>query len=535
MKILIAERISDKGIEYLKEKAEVDIMLGISRDELKRIIGEYDALIVRSTVSVDSAILECASRLKVIGRAGNGVDNIDIPEATKRGIIVVNTPDSNSVSAAEHTIGLLLSCARNIPEANKRVTNGDFRRNTLKGVELYKKTVGIIGLGRIGSLVAARLKSFQMRVIAYDPYINDEKFSKLGVERIKTLDELLPQCDFLTIHTPKTAETMGMVGYEDLKKMKKTARIINCARGGLIQEKALIQALNEGIIAGAAIDVLQVEPKYDLKEGETQDYKNELLNARNLVITPHLGASTFEAQENVSIAVAKEVIDALKGDIVENAVNLPNLQVGDFDVLRPYMMLMEKMGMIYYQLYKNHADRIEITYSGDCAGYKIRMLTLSYLRGFLSSISENNINFVNSYYIARQFGIDVVESTSSKCENYTSLIRVSVYSDGTSRTFSGTVFGAADFRITEVSGYIIDIIPEKYLLLVNNNDAPGYVGRIGTILGNAGINIATMKVSRNKKGEVALMAISVDELVPDDVMESIRRINGIVKANLIEF
>lgn len=535
MKILIAERISDKGTEYLKQRAEVDTILGISSEELKRIIGQYDALIVRSTVHVDSTILECALRLKVIGRAGNGVDNIDILEATKRGIVVVNTPDSNSVSAAEHTIGLLLSCARNIPEANKRVLSGDFRRNTLKGVELYKKTIGIIGLGRIGSLVAARLKSFQMRVIAYDPYIDDEKFSKLGVERVKTLDELLPQCDFLTIHTPKTPETMGMIGYEDIKKMKRTARIVNCARGGLIQEKALMQALNEGIIAGAAIDVLKVEPKYDLKEGETQDYKNELLHAKNLVITPHLGASTFEAQENVGIAVAKEVIGALKGGFVENALNLPSLQTGEFEVLKPYIMLMEKMGMMYYQLYKSHADKIEITYSGECAGYKIRMLTLSYLRGFLGSISEVNINFVNSYYTAKQFGIDIVESTSSKCENYTSLIRVRVYSNGTCQTFSGTVFGAADFRITEVSGYLIDIVPEKYLLLVNNNDAPGYVGRIGTILGNAGINIATMKVGRNKKGEVALMAISVDDMVPDDVMESIRRIDGIVQANLIRF
>lgn len=535
MNVLVAERISDKGIEYLKENGNVDIKLGISREELKSIIEEYDALIVRSTVLVDAELLGCASNLKVIGRAGNGVDNIDISEATKRGIIVVNTPDSNSVSAAEHTIGLILSCARNIPEANKRVRNGDFRRNALKGVELYKKTAGIIGFGRIGSLVASRLKSFQMRVIAYDPYINDEKFEKLGVERVETMDDFLPQCDFITIHTPKTPETLGMIGYDELKKMKRTARIVNCARGGIIDEEALLQALNEGIIAGAAVDVLKVEPKYDLKDGETQDYKNELLNAKNIVITPHLGASTFEAQENVSIAVAREVVEALKGNVVENAINLPALQTGDMDILKPYMLLMEKMGMMYYQLYKNHVNRLEITYSGECAGYKIRMLTLSYLRGFLNSISENNLNFVNSYYSARQFGIDVVEGTSSKCENYTSLIRVNVYSNGVCRTFCGTVFGTADFRITEVSGYIIDIIPEKYLLLVSNNDTPGYVGRIGTILGNAGVNIATMKVSRNRKGEGALMAISVDDSVPDDVMESIRRINGIVQANLIQF
>lgn len=535
MKILVAERISDKGIEYLKQNADVDVKLGISHEELYSILPDYDGLIVRSTVFVNKELLDNAPNLKVIGRAGNGTDNIDISEATRRGIIVVNTPDANSMSAAEHTIGLILSCARNIPEANSRIRKGDWRRNNLKGVELYKKTVGIIGLGRIGSIVASRLKGFQMRVIAYDPYITDEKFRKLGVERINTLDELLPQCDFITIHTPKTNETISMIGFDEFKKMKRTARIVNCARGGIIDEKALKWALCEGIIEGAAVDVLEVEPKYDLKEGETQDYKNELLEVENLIITPHIGASTREAQDNVGISVAKEVIGALHSDVVENAVNLPSLQKDELELIKPYMQLMEKMGKMYYQFLKNHVDRIEIIYSGQVADYKIRMLTLSYLRGFLSVISDRNINFVNSYCAAQDFGIDIVESTSNTCENYTSLIKVKVFSGDRCTTFSGTVFGVNDIRITEVAEYYIDIIPEKYLLLINNKDKPGYVGRIGTILGNADINIATMRVSRNMKGEIALMAITVDDCIPEDILESIRRIDGIVQAKLIEF
>jgi D-3-phosphoglycerate dehydrogenase len=348
-----------------------------------------------------------------VGRAGNGTDNIDITEATKRGVIVVNTPDANSMSAAEHTIGLMLSCARNIPRADSKIRTGDWRRNNLKGVELYKKTAGIVGLGRIGSIVASRLKGFQMRVIAYDPYITEDRFKQLGVDRAESLDELLSQSDFITIHTPKTSETISMIDHEEFKKMKPDARIINCARGGIINEEALKWALDQKIIEGAAIDVLKVEPQYDLKEGEAQDYQNDLLDVDNLVITPHIGASTREAQDNVGISVAREVIEALKGDMVENAVNMPCLQKDELEIIRPHMALMEKMGKMYYQLTRSHVDRIEITYSGQAADYKIRMLTLSYLRGILSPISECNINFVNSYYVARDFGIDVVESTSN--------------------------------------------------------------------------------------------------------------------------
>jgi len=535
MKILVVERISDSGIEYLKQNADVDVKLGMSKEELNDIICHYDGLVVRSTVRVDKELLDRAENLKVVGRAGNGTDNIDIKEATKHGVIVVNTPDANSVSAAEHTIGLILSCARNIPQANSRIRQGDWRRNNLKGVELFQKTVGIIGLGRIGSLVASRLKGFQMRVIAYDPYIPDEKFKKLGVEKANTLDEFYSMCDFITIHTPKTGETKGMIGVEDFKKMKNTVRIVNCARGGIIDEKALKWALLNNIIEAAAIDVLEVEPRYDLKEGETQEYHNELLEEDGLVITPHIGASTKEAQDNVGITVAKEVVEALKGEVVENAVNMPSLQKDELEIMKPYMLLMEMIGRIYYQLSKNIVDRVEVIYSGQVSDCKTRMLTLSYLRGLLSNISDNKINFVNSYYIAKEFGIDVIESTSSSCENYTSLVRVKVYSKNQCFTFAGTVFGTNDMRITELSGYYIDIIPEKYLLLINNKDMPGYVGRIGTILGNGDINIATMKVSRNTKGEVALMAITVDDDIPEDIMESIKRIGGVVNCNFIKF
>lgn len=535
MKILVVERISDSGIEYLKNNSDADIKIGISKDELYEIINQYDGLVVRSTVLVNKELLDRAPNLKVVGRAGNGTDNIDITEATKKGVIVVNTPDANSMSAAEHAIGLMLSSARNIPQANSKVRQGDFRRNNLKGVELFKKTAGILGLGRIGSIAASRLKGFQMRVIAYDPYISDEKFKKLGVEKIESLDEFLSQCDFITIHTPKTDETTDMISFEEFKKMKKTVRIVNCARGGIINEKALKWALTEKIIGGAAIDVLEVEPNYEHKEGEDTGYENDLLHEDSAIITPHIGASTVEAQDNVGITVAREVVEALKGEVVENAVNLPALQKEELEFMKPYMLLVEKMGKIYYQLSKIPIDKVEIIFSGEVSNFKTRMLTLSYLRGLLSNISDNNINFVNSYYTAKEFGIDVVESVSNASENYTSLVRVKIYSKGSCTTFAGTVFGVNDIRITELSGYYIDVIPEKYLLLINNKDKPGYVGRIGTILGNADINIATMRVSRNTKGDVALMAITIDESIPEDVMESIKRMDGIVHANFIKF
>lgn len=536
MKILIAERISESGFEYLKKNVEVvDEVLGVSREELFKVIPEYDALIVRSTVQVNGELLQYAKNLKVVGRAGNGTDNIEISEATKRGVIVVNTPDANSMSAAEHSIGLMLTCARNIAKADYKIRNNDWKRNNLKGVELYQKTVGIIGLGRIGSIVASRLKGFQMRVIAYDPYISDEKFAKLGVEKINTLEELLPQCDFITIHTPKTPETKGMIGTEEFKKMKKSVRIVNCARGGIINEEALYYALKDNVIAGAAIDVLEVEPNYELKAGEKQDYKNILLDAPNLIITPHIGASTEEAQDNVGISVAMEVVDALKGDVVENAVNLPSLQKDELKQLKPYMLLAEKMGKIYYQLTKAPVKKVEVVYCGQIADNNIRMLTLSYLRGLLSGISDNYINAVNSYFVAKEFGIDVFESKSAACENYTSLIKVNVYSENQCTTISGTVFGINDMRITEISGFLVDVIPEKYLLLINNKDMPGYVGRIGTILGNAGVNIGTMKVSRNQKGDSALMVISVDDFIQEDIMDSINKLSGVVQAKLVEF
>lgn len=532
MKIIVAERISERGINYLKENADVDVKLGVPRKELLNIIGNYDALVVRSTVMADRELFENAPGLKVVGRAGNGTDNIDMDEATKRGVIVVNTPDANSMSAAEHTIGLMLSSARNIAKADSMVRKGDFRRNKLKGVELYQKTAGIIGLGRIGSIVASRLKGFQMRVIAYDPYISDDKFIKLGVEKIETLDELIVISDFITIHTPKTVETLGMISYEEFKKMKSTARIVNCARGGIIDEEALRWAVSNKIIASAGVDVLEVEPNYDQEE---QEYNNPLLDIDDIIITPHIGASTEEAQENVGISVAREVIDALKGDMVENAVNLPSMEKGELDQLKPYMQLCEKIGKMYFQLYKSHVNKVEVTYSGQVAGLNIRMLTLSYLRGLLGQIADNNINIVNSYYVAKNFGIDVVESTSSMCESFISLVRVKVYSKDNCTTFAGTVFGLNDIRITEIADYSIDVVPEKYLILINNMDLPGYVGRIGMILGNADINIATMKVSRNKRGDYALMAINVDDSVPEDVMDSINRIHGVDQAKLVQF
>lgn len=535
MKILVTERIADEGINILKEFAEVDIRYGISKKELLQIIKDYDAIIIRSATNVDAEVIEKAKNLKVIGRAGTGVDNVDVDTATKKGILVVNTPEGNSNAAAELAIGLIFAVCRNIPQAYMSTKNQDFRRNRFKGIELSGKTLGVIGLGRIGSIVASRLKNFNMRVLAYDPYIPEDRFRKLGVERCANLEELLKQSDIITLHLPKLDETLGMIGEKEFELMKNGVRIINCARGGLINEEALYKALKNGKVAGVALDVLEHEPDYEAKPGE-QDFKNPLLELDNVIYTPHLGASTIEAQHNVSVMIANQVVAALKGEIV-NAVNMPNLNIKDLSEIKPYLELAEKMGKIYFQTEKNPVEKIEIFYNGEVAQKETKLITLAFLKGFLEPIvTGSEVNYVNAEMFVRARGIEVIESKSSKSDRYTSLITVTFTTNERQLTIKGTVFGHEELRLVDFFGYNVDFeLTTPFALAIQNIDQPGMIGQIGTILGAAKVNIATLRLSRNKKGEKAVAFLGVDNEVPDDALHLIRNVNGILKASFIKF
>jgi len=530
LKIIVTEKISENGIDYLKKYADVDVKTNISREELLEVIKDYDAIIVRSATKVDRELIEKGEKLKVIGRAGNGVDNIDVEAATQRGILVVNTPAGNTIAAAELTIGLMLAIARNIPQAYHAALNGDFRRDRFKGVELNGKTVGIIGLGRIGSLVASRLAAFNMRVIAYDPYMPDERFEKCGVKRV-TLDELLEQSDFITIHIPKTEETKKMIGEKEFKKMKKGVRIVNAARGGIIDEKALYNAIKEGIVAAVGLDVLEVEPKYNV---EHQDFHNPLLELSNVVFTPHLGASTYEAQENISIAIAQEVISALNGNLYGNIVNLPGLKSDEFSQLKPYMKLAEVLGALYYQINETPAKLIEVIYRGEVAKSNTEIVTLYAIKGFLKPILEEDVSVVNAKLRAKEMGIEIVEGKIEEIDHYSSLVILKITDTNGKRTqFAGTTYGE-ELRIVEYMGHKVNFEPTEYMLFVKNKDVPGVIGHIGNVLGDFGINISTMQVSPNKNDGTALMLVSTDKEIPEEAVESLNKLNSIIKAKAVK-
>lgn len=530
MKVIVTERISENGMEYLKKHVDVDVKLDIPREELLKIIKDYDAIIVRSTTKVDRELIQKGERLKVIGRAGNGVDNIDLEAATEKGVIVVNTPDGNIVAAAELTVGLMLSIARNIPQAHNGCQSGDFRRDKFKGIELNGKTVGIIGLGRIGSLVAARLASFNMRVIAYDPYIPDSRFEKYGAEKV-TLSELLEQSDFITIHTPKTEETKGMIGEEEFKKVKRGVRLVNCARGGLIDEKALYNAIREGIVAAAAIDVFEVEPLYNT---EHQEFHNPLLELPKVIVTPHLGASTVEAQNNIGISIAKEVIGALKGKLYGNIVNLPEVKSEEFLELKSYMKLSEAMGALYYQINETPVKLVEVIYKGDISKYNTEIVTLHALKGLLKPALKEGVSVVNARLRAREMGIETVEGRVEEIDHYSSLIILKITgTNGKTVEFAGTTYGN-EIRIVEYMGHKVNFEPTEYMMFVKNKDVPGVIGHIGNVLGDFGINISAMQVSPNKSDGTALMVVNTDKEIPVEAVESLNKLNSIIKAKAVK-
>ncbi len=534
MKIIVTERIADEGIAHLKSCGfVVDVALGLQHEDLLKIIENYDAIIVRSVTKVNRELIERGKNLKVVGRAGNGIDNIDVDECTRKGIIVVNTPESNTMAAAELAVGLAFAIFRNIPQVYMASKRKDFRRSRFIGNELDGKTVGIIGLGRIGSIVATKLKGCRMRVIAYDPYITDERFRKFGVEKCETLEELLTQADLITIHTPKTPETYNMIGEREIRMCKKGVRIVNAARGGLVNEKALYDALKDGHVAAAAIDVLEPEPSYD-KAPEEQDYHNPLLELDNAVITPHLGASTMEANHNVGVAIAALVASALKGEIVA-AVNMPPMATKDLTELKPYLDLAELLGKIYYQAEKETVEKIEVVYSGDLVRKDTKVISLSVLKGFLDPIIKEKVNYVNAELMLKNMGVEFTESKSTQLDKYTNLLTVKFHTKERQLSVAGTVFAREEIRIVDFFGYKLDFEPTPYILAIQNIDKPGMIGQIGTILGANNINIAAMQWSRNRKGEKAVAFVSVDVPVNGHVIEKLRQIDGVLKVSLLKF
>ena len=524
MKILVSDSISSEGIDILKKEFQVDIKTGLTENELVNIIEDYDALIVRSSTKVTKRIIENAYKLKVIGRAGVGIDNIDVDAATFKGILVVNAPEGNTIAAAEHTMAMMLSLSRKIPQATTSLKNGSWDKKAFMGVEVKGKVLGIIGLGRIGWEVARRARAFHMNVIAYDPYISQENIHKDEV-KMEDLQTLLSTSDFITLHAPLTSSTNHILGEKEFKIFKKGVRIINCARGGLVDEKALHNAIIEGRVAGAALDVFEEEPPTN----------NQLLKLDQVITTPHLGASTEEAQINVSIDVAKDVINALKNKTVRNAVNMMSIKPEEWNFMHPYVMLAEKLGKFYSQFRDGRVRKIEMGYNGGIAEYKTSILTASAVKGLLNVILQEPVNLVNALVVAKKRKIEIIETKRRDVEDYSNLITLKVISDKDICQVGGTVFGKNDPKIVEINKYKIDLVPEGNIIFISHRDKPGMIGSVGTILGRNDINIATMQVGRMSPRGEAIMALTVDECVNSPTLKEIADTEGIEDVKFIVF
>lgn len=492
-------------------------------EEFKREISKYDALIIRSGTKVTEDVLSNADNLKIIGRAGIGVDNVDVDAATKRGIIVANAPQSNIISAAEHTIALLMAQCRNIPQANTSLKSGKWERSKFEGVEVYDKTLGIAGMGRIGTIVSGMAKGLGMKVIGYDPYISKERFAQLGVEQAD-FDELLKRSDFITVHLPKTKETIGMFGEREFGLMKDGVRLINAARGGIFQEEALIKALKNGKVAGVSLDVFEKEPCTD----------SPLFVFDEVVVTPHLGASTAEAQDKAGTMIAEQVAAALKGEFVSNAINITPVPAEVMEALRPYLPLCEKLGKALVQMVEGQLESLEIEYSGHIAEHDNKLLTIAILKGAFESVVEEPVNYVNVELVAQERGIVIKETKLAVSKDYVNLIQVKSVSDSHAVAIAGTLMGKKNEpRFVRMFEYEIDMVPSQYMAFFRYIDRPGMIGKVGTILGREDINIASMQVGRKKLRGQAVMGVNVDSPIPPGILEEIKDQAGIDYAQAI--
>jgi D-3-phosphoglycerate dehydrogenase len=524
-KVLVSDPISQTGVDALAEGGHLDVTFqpGLPHDELLKIIPEYAALVVRSQTKVGADVIAAAKNLKAVGRAGVGVDNVDVDAATRRGIVVMNTPGGNTVSTAEHAFSLLVSVARKIPQADASVKSGQWDRKSFQGVELNGKTLAILGMGRIGTEVAKRALAFGMRVLAYDPYLSEARAKTLQVELVENLEDALPHADFVTMHMPLTDETKHMLNAARLAKLKKGARIVNCARGGLIDEQALAAALASGHVAGAAIDVFEQEPPAA---------ENPLRHAPNVVFTPHLGASTAEAQESVGIEIAHAIRAALLDGTINNAVNAPSVDAKTLAMLGPYLRLGESLGRFVSQIAPKRCGVLRVVYSGKARDLDTTPITRSVLKGFLTQISGNEVNEINAPGLAQNLGLQVVESRVSDSAEFSDLIEVIAEDSGSKASAAGTFFGPKP-RVVVVNGRHIEAQPEGVLLLLENKDRPGIVGHIGTLLGKHRVNIASMSLGRDQAGGMALTVLNLDSAPDEQVMEELLSDPDIVSARTL--
>jgi len=520
-RVLVSDPLADEGLEILRQECIVDVKTGLKEDELVSIIGDYDALLVRSGTEVTSRVIEAGKNLRFIGRAGAGVDNIDMDAATRKGIIVANAPEGNTLAATEHTMAMMLSLARSIPQANASLKQKEWKRSRFMGVELNEKTLGIVGLGRIGREVAKRAQAMGMHIVGYDPFISKDRAAQMGVEAL-SLDDLFKVADFITVHTPLIKETRHIINARTIATMKDGVRIINCARGGIIDEKALYEGIRSGKVAGAALDVFEEEPPLN----------SPLLGLDQVITTPHLGASTVEAQQNVAVSIARQCISVMKGGSARYVVNAPIVPAEHADVIEPFATLAYKMGRFLTQMVGGRMEKVDLTYSGELAtlGNNTRFITLMALKGLLDPILQVPINIVNAEFIAKERGISVSETMTPDSGGWKSLVSIRVKTDTMEETMSGTVFYKGRSRIVAIGGYTMDMIPEGYVIVSRHLDKPGVIGRASTILGKGNVNIAGMQVGRIRPGEEAIMVLNVDSEVSPDMMDEIRSMPGIFTA-----
>ncbi len=509
-RVLVREPIAEAGISLLREQFDVDVE---PNGDLAERIGDYDAIVIRSATKVTAELLERAERLKVIGRAGVGVDNVDVEAATRRGIVVANAPESTVVSAAEHAVGLLVALARNIPQAHQALKEGRWERSRWGGIELAGKTLGLLGFGRIGQQVARRAVGLGMRAVAYDPFVARDRFRELGVERLDSMEDVLAQSEFLTLHLPLGPETRGIIGRDAFARMRDGVRIVNAARGELVDEEGLVEAVRSGKVAGAALDVFSTEP-----------YSGPLLELENVIVTPHLAASTEEAQDRAGVIVAEQVVAALEGGLVTNAVNIPAIRPEDLEVLGPFVPLAAKLGRLAMELAEGHAGRIDLSYYGTLAQFDTRLLTVAALNGAFQGRADIPVNYVNAPLVAAERGIEVNEERRRSSRDYTNLVRVRVRDNDRETVVAGTTIGGDHrFWLVNALGFELDIELSRLMVFFRYDDIPGVIGRVGTLFGKHEVNIANMAVSRTRKGDKALMALSLDTEAPAELVAAVRK------------
>lgn len=526
MRVLVSDDLSTEGVELLRQLpgVEVDVKVGMKPDELKSVVGNYDAMIVRSATKVTADILSAAAKLKVIGRAGSGVDNIDVPAATRKGVVVMNTPGGNTITVAELTVAMMLALARHLPAATASTKNGKWEKKKFQGRELNNKTLGIIGAGNIGGVVARRCLAFGMKVLAYDPFLTPEGAARLNVE-LATVDQITEQADVISLHVPLTEQTKNLFDAPRLARMKKGAFLINCARGGLVDEAALADALKSGHLGGAALDVFEKEPPAA---------ENPLLSCENFVCTPHIGASTEEAQSNVAVAIAEQLADYIRTGTIRNAVNAPSVNAEMLEVLGPHLSLAQRLGSLAGQMRPETVSEVEFELTGEFPDAGLQPLTVAALKGLLATQFEGEVNEVNAPELAKERGIQVTQKRSTEARDFASLLTLRINGPQGTRTVSGTIFGRNQPRVVQIDQYAIDASPEGHMLAIRNKDMPGVVGSIGSTLGKAGVNIAQLHLGRAGQGSDAFALVTIDAVAPEQVLADLRGLDHVIEVTAIQ-